>query len=224
MQPHIQTSLAPPPVGIVVADSRQQVRANLCETIRHQSDMRVVGSFETSQDTWQSLRQRRPEVLLLDWRLPDSGGMTLLRRLNPSPGLHVILLTEERDPDILAEAMILGARGAISRSVSPVMLLRCARAVLAGELWFSRSVTRALRDKIVSGATPARPFQMLAEVLTPREQDVVKAVVRARTNREIAQELDISTQTVRHHLKSVFEKLDVSSRLELALLATRNRL
>jgi len=223
MQTQVQTSIAIPPAGIVVADSSARVRGTLAQAIRYQSDMRVVAAYETTEDTWRSLRQCQPEILLLDWRLPEAGAMTLLRRLGPGSDLNVILLTEEKNPDVLAQAMILGARGAISGSSRPETVLRCARAVLAGELWFSRRVTRALRDHIVTSA-PRQFFPVLEEILTRRETDVVQAISRGRTNQQIAAELGISSLTVRHHLKAVFGKVHVSSRLELALLAVKNRL
>jgi DNA-binding NarL/FixJ family response regulator len=150
--------------------------------------------------------------------------MTLLRRLPPASDLKVILLTEEKDPDVLVRALILGARGVLSRGARPESVLRGARAVLAGELWFPRGVTRALRDQILARTEPRQLVAGLGHALTPREADVVGGVSRGRANREIAAELGISVQTVRHHLKAIFGKVHVSSRLELALLVTQNRL
>lgn len=224
MQPQILTPVPTPPAGVVLADARTRLREHLAQTIRDQRDMCVVGAYETTQDTWRSLRRSRPEILLLDWRLPDAGAMTLLRRLPPSSDLKVILLTEEKDPDVLVRALILGARGVLSRDARPETVLRCARAVLTGELWFPRGVTRALRDQILARTHPRQLFTGLGEILTPREADVVGGVSRGRPNREIAAELGISVQTVRHHLKAIFGKVHVSSRLELALLVTQNRL
>jgi DNA-binding NarL/FixJ family response regulator len=224
METRFHTGGVSAPAGIVVADRRSRVRDRLTRTIGDQADMRLVGSFETSQDTWRSLRQRRPEVLLLDWRLPDTGAMTLLRRLSPTPRINVILLTDEQRPELLAEAMILGARGVLSPGVGPDTLIRSARAVLAGELWFPRSVTSALRDLIAAKTPPGHLVPVLEEILTPRELDVAREASRGRMNKSIAHELGISPLTVRHHLKSIFEKLDVSSRLELAVLAARERL
>jgi DNA-binding NarL/FixJ family response regulator len=211
------------PAAIVVADARARVRQNLERTLSDQSDMRVVESCETSRETWRCLRLSAPEVLLLDWRLPDTGGLALLRRLDPGPDLKVILLTDEQSPEILAEAMVLGARGVVSGSAGPSTLVRCARGVLAGELWFPRRVTRALRDRI-NLRSPRLHLPDLEDLLTPREAGVARAAAEGRTNRAIALQLGISHQTVRHHLKSVFAKLHVSSRLELALLVTQNRL
>lgn len=224
MQTQIATRAAAPPAGIVLADSRGTVRDHLAQTIRDQRDMRVLGSYETIQETWQSIRRSRPQILLLDWRLPDAGAMTLLRRLSPGPDLNVIVLTEERRPEVLARAMILGARGAISRAARPQTVLRCARAVLNGELWFPRAVTRALRDHILSSAAGTQDVPSVDDRLTPREADVVREIAQGLRNAEIACELGISVLTVRHHLKAVFAKLNVSSRLELALLAAKDRL
>lgn len=231
MQTHVQTGSATPPANVVLADSRERVRETLAQTIRDQRDLRVLAAYETTQQTWRSLRQTPPEILLLDWRLPDAGGMTLLRRLSPGPDLKVILLTEERSPEVLAQSMILGARGVISRTAHPDTVLRSARAVLNGELWYPRSVTRALRDHIAASragrlfpAAAGALFPTLDELLTRREADVVREVSRGRTNLEIAGQLGISPLTVRHHLKSIFGKLHLNSRLELALLANSNRL
>lgn len=212
------------PVGIVVADSRAGARRSLSERIAGQADLRVAGAFGTSQDTWLCLRRSQPDLLLLDSELPDSGGWTLLRRIGPDPDLCVILLTEERKADALAEAMILGARGAISRTARPEMLLRAVRSVLAGELWFPRAVTRALRDRILAGETAPRAHPAPGPGLTRREAEVLERVILARTDRQIAQELGISQRTVRQHLRSIFDKLDVSNRMELALLGVRDRL
>jgi DNA-binding NarL/FixJ family response regulator len=225
MQPQILTPVPPaPPAGVVLADARTRLREHLAQTIRDQRDMRVLAAYETTQETWRFLRSSRPEILLLDWRLPDAGAMTLLRRLPPASDLKVILLSEEKDPDVLVQALILGARGVLSRSARPESVLRCARSVLAGELWFPRGVTRALRDQILARTHPQERVAGLVQVLTPREADVVRGVTHGLANREIAAELGISVQTVRHHLKAIFGKVHVSSRLELALLVAQNRL
>lgn len=220
----LQVSILTEPRSIVVAGARSQVSNSIERTIGGRSDLRLVATCESSQDTWQYLRRHSVDVLLLDWWLPDTGAMSFLRRVSPGPDLNVILLTDERNPSILAQALILGARGAISRGVSGETILRCTQAVLKGELWFSRKVTRALRDQIATDQGPGCQYRTLEECLTAREADVVRLVGRGLTNMEIARELGISHQTVRHHLKSVFSKAHVASRLELALLAERDRL
>jgi DNA-binding NarL/FixJ family response regulator len=224
MQPQVLRPAQATPAGVVLAEARTRLRDHIAQAIHGQQDMRILGAYETTRDTWRFLRRTRPEILLLDWRLPEAGAMTLLRRLPPASDLKVILLSEERDPDVLAHALVLGAHGVLGTTVRPETVLRCARAVLGGELWFPRDVTRALRDRILGRKRPARWVEGLGDALTPREADVVGAVSRGLSNREIAAELGISAQTVRHHLKAIFGKVHVSSRLELALLATQNRL
>lgn len=184
----------------------------------------LVGTSRTARDMLQSVRELGPDILLLDWDLPDVDVLFLLRQLRKRQDLRTILLTSDVEGGTLTEAVALGAAGALNLRTPTDVLVKCVRGVFAGEYWFPRDVTRTLLDAIPDTGEKPEPGANADARLTPRETDVMQAVARGKTNREIAEELKMSEHTVKQHLKRVFGKLEVSSRVELVLrVAGRGR-
>jgi two-component system nitrate/nitrite response regulator NarL len=173
---------------------------------------------QMARETLECVRELAPDVLLLDWELPDTDILFLLRQLRRRQETHTVLLVDGVRSEDLTDAASLGASAALDRNVDAGVVVRCVHSVVEGEYWFQRGLTRALLDAVPDAPKAGRAGMANAGGrLTPRETDVMQAVARGKTNREIAGELKLSEHTVKQHLKQVFGKLDVSSRVELVL-------
>jgi len=182
----------------------------------------IVGVLENAREVLQGARERDPHVLVLSWDLPDIEPLFLLRQLRRLPQLRTVLLIGDVEPEVLTSAVSLGAAAALDSAVGPEVLSRCIRSVVDGEYWFGRDLTRTFVESIADGQSRPSPVADTYSRLTPRETDVMQAAARGKTNREIARELKLSEHTVKQHLKQVFGKLEVSSRVELVLRVARS--
>jgi len=174
-------------------------------------------------------RQLKPDILLLDLAMPKHPGLEALRELSVgaagSNPVRVILLTAAAEKGQIVEALQLGARGVVLKDSATQLLLKAIHTVMAGEYWVGResvsNLVQYLRTLMQSSSDEARQRKF---GLTPRELEIVSAVVAGYSNKEIAEYFKISEDTVKHHLSNVFDKLGVSTRLELALFAVNQAL
>lgn len=209
-------------IGLVLADDHPVVLDGLESLFRVERDFRVLARCRDGDDTLRAVRQHRPDVLILDLRMPGKDGLAVLRELR-SEGLatRTVILTAALDEDEVLEALRLGVRGVVLKEMAPELLVRCIRKVHAGGEWLEkRSIGRAL-EKMLGREVAAN---QLRGTLTARELDVVRLVATGLRNREIAERLGVSEGTIKIHLHNVYEKLQVDGRLELALLARKKGL
>lgn len=208
------------PVRLVIADDHPIFREGLKKLLESELGFSVVGEAADGEAAIQATKTLDPDVLLLDMAMPRMGGLETL------PGLEglrtrVIILTAAISESAILRAIQLGARGVVLKEVATRQLLTDIGRVMRGEYVVGEEVmgnlVGALRRPDV--AQSSRRFS-----LTPRESEIVAAVVGGRSNKDIAVHLSISVQTVKHHLTSIFDKTGVSSRLELALFAVRHGL
>jgi len=209
------------PIRIVIADDHPIFRDGLRSLLAVESDFEVVGEASDGHEALECVRSRHPDVLLLDLAMPGAGGLETLQELGRvKSDVRTVLLTASVDREDALEAVRLGARGVVLKAAATPLLYKCIRAVAAGEYWIGhervQDLVAALRE---FGAEPPP-----AATLTRRETQVALAVLEGASNREIAQKLGLGEQTVKNHLSSIFDKLGVSSRLELALYAVHHRL
>jgi DNA-binding NarL/FixJ family response regulator/signal transduction histidine kinase len=210
------------PVRLVLADDHPIVLDGLERLFDAQEDFAVVARCLDGAETLRAVRQHRPDVVVLDVRMPELDGFAILRDIQRE-GLptRVVLLTAALDEDEVLEAIRLGVRGVVLKEIAPRMLVECVRKVVAGEQWIERrSLARALDTMLRREAG----LREVTGVLTPREIEIVRLVAGGLRNQAIAEQLHISEGTVKVHLHHIYEKLGVDSRVALTVYARDKRL
>ena len=214
-------------VKILIADDHPIFRDGLRRLLESERGFKVVGEACDGFEAVDFVRTLKPEILLLDLAMPRRHGLEALREISNSHAgpVRVILLTAAAEREQIVEALQLGARGVVLKDCGTEILMKSIRSVLAGEYWVGRepvsNLMLYLRGLMDSSTKISRQRRF---GLTPRELDIVSAVVAGYANKEIAEYFKISEDTVKHHLSNIFDKLGVSTRLELALFAVNQSL
>jgi len=205
------------PIGLVLADDHPIVLDGLEQLFRLEQDFKVLARCRDGDETLQAVRKYRPDVLILDIRMPGRSGLAVLREMKREKlPTRVVLLTAAIDENEALEAIRLRVSGVVLKEMAPQLLVKCVRKVHAGGQWFEkRSFARAL-ETLLQREAGAR---QIAGVLTPREMEIVRLVASGLHNKEVAEKLLISEGTVKIHLHHIYEKLHVDGRLELTLYA-----
>lgn len=212
-------------VRIVIADDHTIVRAGLRKLLELQPGFSVVGEAATGTDAIRVTTDVAPDLLLLDFAMPGLDGLGVLRELlHGDTGVRVVLLTAEIERHEALMALRLGARGVVLKESAPQLLFKCIRTVMAGELWVERDYFGDLIQQLQQAHQVTGRDRSPVERLTPRELQVIAAIVDGATNRDISERFSLSEQTVKNHISHIFDKLGVSNRLELGLYAVHHRL
>lgn len=210
------------PIRVVVADDHPIVLEGLIQLFAVEDDFQVVGRCSDGAEALAAVQRLKPDVLVLDVRMPKQDGLAVLRELAAAKSpARVVLLTAEINDNEVLEAVRLGVSAIVLKEKASQTLLQAARAASRGEQMLDdRSVRRAL-DHLLrreAGVAAAR------RVLTPRELDIVRMVATGLRNKQIAEAMSISEGTVKIHLHSIYAKLGVSGRVELTLYAREHAL
>jgi DNA-binding NarL/FixJ family response regulator len=207
-------------VKVLIADDQDIVRAGLRMILDAQPDIEVIGEARNGREAVELAQRLRPDVCLLDIRMPDLDGIEATRRLagpDVADPLAVVVITTFDLDEYVYGALKAGARGFLLKDSGPELLAQAMHAAAAGDALIAPSITARLLVTFadIPTTTPAEPVHPL----TDREEEVLLTVARGRTNAEIADELTISMSTVKTHLASLMMKLDARNRVELAMWA-----
>lgn len=210
------------PIRILLVDDQTLFREGLRTLLSSQHDLEVVGEAGDGEEALREAARLRPDVVLMDLRMPLLDGVAATRRLRDvQPACRVIALTTF-DDEYVFEALRAGAVGYLLKDVSALKLFEAVRAVARGESFLHPSVAAKVVAEFVrvSGPAPAP----LAEALSERERQVLRLLAEGATNREIAARLCITPGTVKNHVTSILGKLGVNDRTQAALKARESRL
>lgn len=214
-----------PALSIVMADDHPIFRFGLRKFLESQPGFQVAGEAADGAEAVNLCTRLKPDILLLDLAMPRLHGMDALRELASQPGgTRIIVLTASVDKPQIVEALQLGARGVALKESATELLLNGIHAVMAGQFWVGREVYPDMMSCLRALMPVTSKAQGDSFGLTPREREIVSAIALGNMNKDIAQMFTISEDTVKHHLTSIFNKLGVANRLELALFAIRKGL
>lgn len=213
----MRTSAAGQPIRILIADDHPIFCAGLRRLLEVEPGFDVVAEARDGVEAVELATVLRPDLVLLDLAMPRMEGVDVVRELTKRGiGARFMLLTAGIGRQQIVEALRLGAHGVVVKEAASELLFRAIRAVMGGQTWIGRETVSDLVHYMRGQQTAAEPPKFR---LTPREQQVVAAVVSGLTNKDIARQFKVSEDTIKHHVSNIFDKLGVSNRLELALVA-----
>lgn len=208
-------------ISVYLADDQALVRGGFRALLESEADLSVVGEAGTGRAVLEGVRATRPDVVLMDIRMPDGDGLWATAAITADPTLahtHVVMVTTFELDDYVAEAIRAGASGFLVKDTEPVELIRAVRVAAAGDALLSPGVTRRLLARMAAGLKDAPNTEQLS-VLTEREREVLTLVGRGLSNDEIAAALVLSPLTAKTHVSRVMGKLGARDRVHLVVTA-----
>ena len=214
-----------PMIRIVIADDHPILRDGLKKLLSLEDDFEVVGEASDGREVLDRIQELAPDILLLDISMPNLDGLAALQVLQQSNNkTKVIILTASEDKNQFVQAMKLGCSGIVLKQTATDLIVKSIRKVYGGEIWLDSHTTAAVMRQFASpsdGGSSSSTGGKSRErsPLSTREREIVQLVAQGFKNKEMAEKMFISEQTVKNHLHNIFDKLGVSDRLELALYA-----
>lgn len=211
------------PISILLADDHEVVRLGLLTLLSKEPEFRIVGEASTAAEAVQQCAKHKPDVVLLDIRMPDQQGIEACTTiLENSPHTRVLFLTSYADDNTVVAAILAGAHGYLLKEIGADALIRSIKIVAGGQSILDPVVTRRALNWMKAGTTSPSPGGKL-ESLSPQEQAVVAFVAEGKTNKEIAAEPGLSDKTVKNYLANIFQKLNISRRTQAAAFFARRQ-
>jgi DNA-binding NarL/FixJ family response regulator len=216
----------PQPLRVLIVDDHALFRRGLLMVLRQEADMEVVGEAEDGYDAVQKAQELMPDVVLMDVRMPKRSGIEATREIRELlPHVKILMLTISDEEADLYEAIKAGASGYLLKEISIEEVAEAIRFVHSGESQLSPSMASKLLTEFAAMSRRAdEQQQLVAPRLTEREMDVLRLVAKGLNNRDIGQELLISENTVKNHIRNILEKLHLRSRMEAVVYAVREKL
>jgi len=212
-------------IRLVIVDDHALFREGLASIIQVEPDIEVSGLAGTVQESVEVVRTLKPDIVLMDFTLPDGTGAEATRLLlKEHPDCKIIFLTMSEEDEDLFAAIRSGAKGYLLKNMSPSKLVTTIRSVQRGESALSRSMTLRLMEELSRTEEPRRLGDHWLAKLTRREKEVLRILSLGVTNREIGEQLHISENTVKYHVHSILEKLDLPDRRTAAKFAKEHGL
>lgn len=209
-------------IKVLIADDIQILRQGLRAILMQDPDLEVAGLASNGKEAWELCGQVRPDVVLMDMRMPEYDGAYGIRRIKEDyPGIRTLVLTTFDDQETVDAAMDSGADGYILKEMEDDKVIQSVKAVHAGMRIFGESIFENIRRP---GATARRGTDGQIPEFTPRERDMLRLVAQGFDNREIAAELFLAEGTVRNNISRLLEKLSLKDRTQLAVFAVKNDL
>ena len=202
---------------ILIADDHPVVLSGLKQILASEPDMEVVATCTGGDEALREIRARRPHIAIVDVRMPRMDGLSILRAVSAEEiPTRIILISAAVSENDVVEALRHGVAGIVLKELAPQVLLSSVRRVAEGGQWLEKEAVARALEKMVRRE---QGLQDVGSVLTPREIEIVKLVCAGLRNKEIASRMNVTEGTVKVHLHSVYEKANVSGRLELMLYA-----
>jgi DNA-binding NarL/FixJ family response regulator len=208
-------------IRVALADDQHLIRAGFRSLLEAEPDLEVVGEASTGAEAVALVSRERPDVVLMDIRMPDGDGLWATERIAADPaltGTHVVVVTTFELDEYVAQAIRSGASGFLVKDTEPVELIRAVRVVAAGEALLSPRVTKRLLERVATGLKDAPDLTRLTP-LTEREREVLALVGQGLTNDEIGRELFLSPLTAKTHVSRIMAKLLARDRVQLVVIA-----
>jgi DNA-binding NarL/FixJ family response regulator len=205
-------------IRVFIADDQLLIRQGIRRLLELDRELTIAGEAEDGQQTIERVPQLRPDVLLLDIRMPKKNGVDVLRELAAANALPpTLILTTFEDSAVVLEGIRAGARGFMLKDVSYEQLIHAIRSIAAGETLFQPAITQRLLRNVAAGPPPL-------EKLTDREREVVRLMAGGYSNKEIAHALGTAEGTIKNHVSSILSKLGVRDRTRAVLKALESGL
>jgi DNA-binding NarL/FixJ family response regulator len=220
-------------IRVLIADGFPIILEGLQTVLAGSPELTVVGQASDGMDTIEKAVSLEPDVILMDLRLPKADGLSVLKSVQArAPKTKVILFADPDSKEDFVSAMKLGCSGILRKDVAPALISKSISKVYAGEIWLDSDTTAAVMRQFSNpsegggqaGTNPNGKTPRERAQLSQREREIIILIAQGYKNKEIAEKMFITEQTVKNHLHNVFDKLGVSDRLELALYAIHNSL
>ncbi|WP_066376434.1 response regulator transcription factor [Herbidospora mongoliensis] len=205
-------------IRVFLVDDHEVVRRGVASLLEAEDDIEVIGEAGTAASAVARIPAARPDVAVLDVRLPDGSGVEVCREVRSrTPGLACLMLTSYADDDALFEAVLAGAAGYVLKQIHGSDLVGAVRTVAAGQSLLDPQTTAAMLSRLRDQAVRRDPLA----ALTPQEQHVLELIGEGLTNRVIGERMFLAEKTVKNYVSSVLGKLDMQRRTQVAALAAR---